>query len=91
MGKKNSAEVRLAQIRAILLNPFATYPGLSDRERSVLALAAKGKTSRQIADELSLSEKAVGTILYRLKPRIKKTKPEIVQYLIEQIEWIVGE
>lgn len=93
MGEKDSLKARdqVMRIRAILLNPFSSYPGITERERSILTLASKGKTSREIAEEMNLSEKAVGTILYRLKPRIRKTKAEMVQHLISQIEKVVGE
>ena len=86
MGKDSE---RIARIRAILSNPFADYPGLSDREREVLSLAARGQMSTDIARSMNMSEKAITSMLYRLKPRIKKTKPELVQYLIEQLEGVL--
>jgi DNA-binding NarL/FixJ family response regulator len=36
-------------------------PGLSPREHEILALLAEGRTQRQIADELVISSKTVGT------------------------------
>lgn len=80
---------RIARIRIILSNPFAEYPGLTDREQEILTLAAKGKTSTDIAEAMSMSEKAITSTLYRLKPRIGKTKPELVQHLIEQLEGVL--
>jgi DNA-binding NarL/FixJ family response regulator len=42
--------------------PVATRPdlGLSERELEVLALVARGRTNRQIADELFITEKTAG-------------------------------
>jgi DNA-binding NarL/FixJ family response regulator len=41
----------------------STVGGLTARETEVLGLVAKGKTNRQIADELVISEKTVASHL----------------------------
>jgi DNA-binding NarL/FixJ family response regulator len=42
-------------------NGNGTDPGLSPREQQILSLLAEGRTQRQIADELVISAKTVGT------------------------------
>jgi PAS domain S-box-containing protein len=56
---------------------------LSDREYSVVRLIASGKTSREIADELSLSIKTIST--YRVRALEKmglRTNAELMRYAI---------
>jgi DNA-binding CsgD family transcriptional regulator len=52
----------------------STDPGpletLSQREREILKLVADGKTSREIADRLSISPKTVDTYRSRLMSKI---------------------
>jgi two-component system invasion response regulator UvrY len=57
---------------------------LSDREFQVMQLMASGKTLTEIAEELSLSAKTVGTYRTRLLEKMNlKTNAEIVRYAIE--------
>jgi two-component system response regulator NreC len=44
--------------------------GLSDRELRVLRLIAAGKALREMADELDLSVKTIGTYRERLKSKL---------------------
>jgi two-component system invasion response regulator UvrY len=43
---------------------------LSDREFEVFIALAKGKTTNEIADTLSLSPRTVGTHLYNIKQKL---------------------
>ena len=57
---------------------------LTDREFQVLCLIAAGKPPRDIAAELNLSVKTVGTHRARLLEKMQlKNNAEIVQYAIE--------
>jgi DNA-binding CsgD family transcriptional regulator len=47
-----------------------TLETLSQREREILKLVAEGKTSREIADRLSISPKTVDTYRSRLMSKI---------------------
>jgi DNA-binding CsgD family transcriptional regulator/tetratricopeptide (TPR) repeat protein len=64
-GRALGAEPLLAEVRALgttraALRAGAAAPGtLTDRERGVLALVTEGRTNRQIAGQLFISEKTV--------------------------------
>ena len=65
--------------------PPDSYDLLSPREREVLRLVALGYTSRQIADQLFLSVKTVGTYRGRLMAKLNlKSRPALVRYALER-------
>jgi RNA polymerase sigma factor (sigma-70 family) len=56
---------------------------LSPREREILRLVAEGKTSREIADRLSISSKTVDTYRSRLMRKIGvENLAELVKFAI---------
>jgi two-component system response regulator NreC len=62
-----------------------SYELLSPRERQVLRLVALGYTSRQIADQLYLSIKTVGTYRTRLMTKLGlKSRPALVRYALKR-------
>jgi DNA-binding NarL/FixJ family response regulator len=64
----------------ITLTPHET---LSDREYEIMCLIASGKTVTEIAGELSLSPKTIGTYRARVLEKLGvKNSPGIVQYAI---------
>ena len=59
------------------------YDSLSEREREVLRLIALGHTSREVADELTLSPKTVETYRSRIMEKLNlSTRPELVKYAL---------
>lgn len=57
---------------------------LSDREYQVMCMIASGKTISQIAEELSLSVKTIGTYRTRILEKMKmKTNAELTHYAIK--------
>jgi two-component system response regulator NreC len=59
------------------------YDSLSPREKQVLRLVALGYTNRQIADQLFLSTKTVGTYRSRLMSKLDlKSRPALVRYAL---------
>lgn len=57
---------------------------LSEREFQVLRLIALGKTLREIADQLFLSEKTVGTYRARIMEKMNMTRnAELVRYAVQ--------
>ncbi len=57
---------------------------LSDREYQVMCMIASGKTISQIAEELSLSVKTIGTYRTRILEKMKmKTNAELTHYTIK--------
>ena len=56
---------------------------LSDREFQVLRMIATGQTLREIADELNISEKTVGTYRMRILEKMKMTRnAELIRYAV---------
>ena len=57
---------------------------LSDRESQVMLMIASGKTISQIAEELSLSVKTIGTYRTRILEKMKlKTNAELTHYVFK--------
>lgn len=62
----------------------APHESLSDREHQVMCMIALGKTLKQIADELSLSEKTISTYRTRIMEKMNmKKNTEIVRYVMQ--------
>ncbi len=63
--------------------PAAPHEALSHRELQVLRLVAAGKTLKEIAAELALSEKTVGTYRARLSAKLRlATNVELARYAL---------
>ena len=64
--------------------PSAPHEALSPRELQVLCLIATGKTVKEIAAELSLSEKTIGTYRTRISDKLRlSTNVEITRYALQ--------
>ncbi|PLR83615.1 DNA-binding response regulator [Bacillus canaveralius] len=62
-----------------------TYSLLSDREREVLTLIAKGFSNKEIAEKLVISVKTVETHKGNLMEKLQmKTRPELVAYALKK-------
>ncbi|WP_045524493.1 response regulator [Neobacillus niacini] len=62
-----------------------TYQLLSDREKEVLTLVAKGYANKEIAEQLVISVKTVETHKGNLMEKLQmKTRPELVEYAIKK-------
>lgn len=62
-----------------------TYQLLSDREKEVLTLVAKGYANKEIAEQLVISVKTVETHKSNLMEKLQmKTRPELVEYAIKK-------
>ncbi|TLS50452.1 response regulator transcription factor [Paenibacillus antri] len=58
-----------------------TYESLSDREKEVLALIAKGYSNKEISEHLMISVKTVETHKGNLMEKLNvRTRPELVKY-----------
>lgn len=61
-----------------------SHEQLSDREYQIMCMMASGKMQTQIADELSLSNKTIGTYRARILAKMDlKNNAEITRYAIE--------
>jgi two-component system invasion response regulator UvrY len=64
---------------------YAPHEALTQRELQVLYRVAMGKSTREIADELSLSQKTVATYRARISEKTGlKTNVEIARYALKQ-------
>lgn len=63
--------------------PTAAHEALSDRELQVLRMLAIGKTVKEIAGELSLSEKTISTYRTRLVEKTRlRSNAELIRYAL---------
>ncbi|GHI00237.1 response regulator [Neobacillus kokaensis] len=62
-----------------------TYNLLSEREKEVLTLIAKGYANKEIAEQLVISVKTVETHKSNLMEKLQlKTRPELVEYAVKK-------
>lgn len=62
-----------------------TYNLLSEREKEVLTLVAKGYANKEIAEQLVISVKTVETHKGNLMEKLQmKTRPELVEYAVKK-------
>jgi two-component system, NarL family, response regulator NreC len=62
-----------------------TYNLLSDREKEVLTLIAKGYSNKEIAEQLVISVKTVETHKGNLMEKLQmKTRPELVEFAVKK-------
>lgn len=62
-----------------------TFEQLSDREREILALVAKGYANKEIAEQLIISVKTVETHKANVMEKLGlRTRPELVQYAMKK-------
>ena len=74
-------------VATIVREQQSAKPGLdtlSERERQVLTLTAKGYTSREIGDQLALSPRTVETYRERIMQKLELThRSELVEYALK--------
>jgi len=64
--------------------PSAPHETLSNRELQVLRLIAQGRTIKEVAAELALSEKTIGTYRTRLSEKMRlSTNVELARYALQ--------
>lgn len=65
-------------------NRAYAHESLSDREYQIMCLIGEGKNTQEIAEQLSLSPKTVGTYRSRIYNKMKfTTNAELIRYVIE--------
>lgn len=63
----------------------AKYEILTDREREVLVLVAKGFSNKEIAEQLTVSVKTIETHKAKIMEKLHlKTRPELVRYAMKK-------
>ncbi|CAG7641789.1 Oxygen regulatory protein NreC [Paenibacillus solanacearum] len=62
-----------------------SYETLSDREKEIVALIAKGYSNKEIAEQLVISVKTVETHKSNVTEKLGlKTRPELVKYALKK-------
>jgi len=62
-----------------------TYETLSEREKEILSLIAKGYSNKEIAEQLVISVKTVETHKSNVMEKLGlKTRPELVKYALKK-------
>lgn len=87
LGGGKYVTASLAEILASGLGPkqdHAPHEALSEREIEVLRMIATGKTLKEIATDLSLSEKTVGTYRLRIAQKMQlSSNVELTRYALQ--------
>ena len=74
--EKRTVDAVLEAAGAVALNVRQGHPaGLSDREVEVLRLIAQGRTSRQIAEALVITEKTAGHHVEHIYAKARRLNP----------------
>ena len=77
------AERYLAAVRAAPSEP-SSWDSLTNREREVLRLTARGHTAKEMGKQLGLSPKTVRNHLDRVKQKLKvQNKSDLIRYALE--------
>lgn len=82
-----SAQKRLMEeyLAGVKTDANDTYHLLSEREKEVLTLIAKGYSNKEIAEQLIISVKTVETHKSNLMEKLQlKTRPELVEYAVRK-------
>ncbi len=78
----------LRQIRNSREGQILSHPDLNDNERKILELIAEGKTNREIADEVFLSEKTVRNYVSSILNKLKlKNRSQVAAYAAREKLW----
>ena len=64
----------MARIQAIIADPSSAMPTLSEQEQRVLAYVAKGKTNKEVATVMGLSDKTVRNYLSSIFQKLNVTR-----------------
>jgi two-component system response regulator NreC len=64
---------------------FDAYGSLSDREKEVLALIARGYGNKEMAEQMNVSVKTIETHKSNLMEKLQlRTRPELVKYAVKR-------
>jgi DNA-binding CsgD family transcriptional regulator len=65
--------------------PTFGWDSLSETERRVAALVARGHSNKEVAERLYMSHRTVGSHLYRIFPKLGlRSRVELVRLVIER-------
>jgi DNA-binding CsgD family transcriptional regulator len=72
--------------------PALGWDSLTDAERRVADLVARGHSNKEIADRLFMSHRTVGSHLYRIFPKLNvRSRVELTRLVIERSFWDLAE
>ena len=83
-GKYVSASLAEKLVSHLGVLDKTPHENLSDREFQILCMIAEGKTLKEIADKLCISEKTVSTYRSRIMGKMKmSTNSDLTRYVLE--------
>jgi len=78
--------LKVIRAKEILADPFAGESALSEREKQVARLAARGNTAQEIAAELDIVPSTVFSYLKMIKRATGLSPRQLRQRMIERLE-----
>jgi len=81
---------KVEQVRQIVADPFSGFTKLNDTERSVLRLASRGYSNREIGEKFNMTDALVAYYLRGGLQKIGVSKSDLPNLVFEMIETTVA-
>lgn len=78
--------LKVIRANAVLADPFADHESLTDREREIARLTARGLSVKKVAAELGIAPSTVSALLGRVSLRLGLDRGGMTQKMIERLE-----
>ena len=78
--------LKVINAKEILADPFADHESLTDREREIARLTARGLSVKKVAAELGIAPSTVSALLGRVSIRLGLDRGGMTQKMIERLE-----
>jgi len=78
--------LKVVRAKEILADPFKDHETLTDREREIARLTARGLSVKKVAAELGIAPSTVSALLGRVSLRLGLDRGGMTQKMIERLE-----